>query len=103
ADNFDKHDLQPILDRLHLDTMASPSFYRRELSKLGFTSVEFEDHSSQLPTHYGRVLSETEKREGEISQSVSDAYLTRMKAGLRHWVDGGNAGNLAWGIFHAHS
>lgn len=103
ADHCAKHDLQPILDRLHLDTMASPSFYRRELGKLGLTSVEFEDHTSQLATHYGRVLSETERREDEISHSVSNAYLTRMKAGLRHWVDGGDAGNLAWGIFHAHS
>ena len=26
-----------------------------------------------------------------------------MKVGLQHWVNGGRAGNLAWGIFHARS
>jgi len=23
-----------------------------------------------------------------------------MKKGLRHWIDGGKKGYLAWGIFH---
>ncbi len=32
---------------------------------------------------------------------ISEEYITKMKAGLQHWVDGGNAGNLTWGIFHA--
>ncbi|MQA12324.1 MAG: methyltransferase domain-containing protein [Pseudonocardiaceae bacterium] len=103
ADGVNKQSLQPILDRLHLDSMGSPGFYRRELSRLGMKSVDFEDHSPQLPTHYGRVLDETERREHEVSEHVSTEYLTRMKTGLRNWVNGGNADNLAWGIFHAHS
>ena len=32
---------------------------------------------------------------------VDAEYRTRMKAGLRHWIRGGEAGDLAWGIFHA--
>ena len=91
--------LRPILDRLHLDTMGSVGFYRRELNKLGVDSIDFDDHTPHLATHYGRVLAETERRDAEIAQSVSEEYRTRMKAGLQHWVDGGNAGNLAWGIF----
>lgn len=103
ADNADKKGLKPILDRLHLESMGSPSFYRRELNRLGMDTVEFDDRTPQLPTHYGRVLEETERREEDISKHVSQEYLTRMKAGLRHWVDGGRAGNLAWGIFHVRS
>lgn len=103
ADNADKKGLKPILDRLHLESMGSPSFYRRELNRLGMDTVEFDDRTPQLPTHYGRVLEETERREADISRHVSEEYLTRMKAGLRHWVDGGRAGNLAWGIFHVRS
>ena len=99
ADTCEKAALRPILDRLHLDTMGSVGFYRRELNKLGVDSFDFDDHTPQLATHYGRVLAETERRDAEIAQSVSEAYRTRMKAGLQHWVDGGNAGNLAWGIF----
>lgn len=101
SDNCDKSSLRPILDRLHLDSMGSPGFYRTELKRLGVESVEFEDHSPQLPAHYGRVLQELQRRESEIGDAVSEEYITRMKLGLQHWVDGGNSGNLAWGIFHA--
>ncbi len=100
-DDSSREDLAPILKRLHLDTMGSPSFYRRELTRLGLTTIDFEDHTPQLARHYGRVLEETERREGEIEGSVSRDYLEPMKVGLRHWVEGGNAGRLAWGIFHA--
>ncbi|MQA62155.1 MAG: methyltransferase domain-containing protein [Actinophytocola sp.] len=103
SDGCDKESLAPILDRLHLDTMGSPSFYERELRRSGMFSIEFENLTPQLATHYNRVLEETERREREISGSVSEQYLTRMKAGLKHWVEGGRAGNLAWGIFHARS
>src|SRR5699024_10056904 len=91
ADNCDRSALQPILDRLNLDTMGSPGFYTREFKKLGADSVEYEDHTPQLATHYARVLDETEAREAEISEQISQDYLVPMKTGLRHWVDGGNA------------
>ncbi|ASR37358.1 SAM-dependent methyltransferase [Prauserella marina] len=103
ADDCDKTLLKPILDRLHLETMGSPGFYRREFNRLGMSSIDFEDHTPQLATHYGRVLAETERRNDDISGSVSTEYLTRMKVGLKNWVDGGLAGNLAWGIFHIRS
>jgi glycine/sarcosine/dimethylglycine N-methyltransferase len=96
-----KEDLKPILQRLQLDTLATPSFYRRELLRLGLRSVEFHDHSEQLPRHYQRVYDELVRRKDELAGQVSDQYCTRMQTGLQHWVRGGNAGNLAWGIFHA--
>ncbi|WP_166397111.1 SAM-dependent methyltransferase [Rubrobacter marinus] len=91
--------LQPILDRIHLGSLGSPGFYRRAAGEAGLKEVDFEDHSGQLPTHYARVLEETEKREDELLRSVDEGYIRRMKKGLRHWVDGGNNGYLAWGIF----
>jgi glycine/sarcosine/dimethylglycine N-methyltransferase len=93
--------LQPILDRIHLSTMGSPTFYQRELERLGMTDVVFDDHSRQLPAHYGRVLEETEKNEKELLEKISSDYVTNMKTGLRNWVNGGNNGHLAWGIFTA--
>uniref|UniRef100_UPI0031F0843E glycine/sarcosine N-methyltransferase n=1 Tax=Salinactinospora qingdaonensis TaxID=702744 RepID=UPI0031F0843E len=99
ADGARKDDLQPILDRLHLDTMGTPGFYRKELGRLGLTEVEFDDNSPQLPAHYGRVLKELESRQSELEGKVSAEYQERMKNGLRNWVNGGNAGHLAWGIF----
>lgn len=103
AEGSSREELAPILKRLHLDTLGSPSFYRRELTRLGLGRIDFEDHTPQLSTHYGRVLEETERREAEIAGSVSRDYLEPMKVGLRHWVEGGDAGKLAWGIFHAHA
>lgn len=92
--------LQPILDRIHLDTLGSPAFYRSEARRLGMEEIGFEDHAEQLPAHYARVLRETESRERELGKVVSQDYIDRMKKGLGHWVNGGRSGHLAWGIFH---
>jgi sarcosine/dimethylglycine N-methyltransferase len=81
--------------------MGSPGFYRRKLAALGLQTVDFEDLTSYLPLHYGRVLEVLEGREGELSDRIGQEYRTNMKTGLQNWVTGGNAGNLAWGIFHA--
>src|SRR5690606_35932457 len=94
-------DLAPILARLQLESMGSPDFYRRHLYRLGMRSVEFRDETPHLTQHYQRVLEETERRDRELEGKVSREYRERMKVGLRHWVDGGKAGNLAWGIFRA--
>lgn len=100
ADHAQQTTLTPILDRLKLESMGSPGFYRRELYRLGVRSVEFEDETQQLANHYQRVLDELTRRESELDGYVSVEYRERMKAGLRHWVEGGRAGNLAWGILH---
>jgi sarcosine/dimethylglycine N-methyltransferase len=92
--------LQPILDRIHLESLGSPGFYRESAKKYGMKEIEFEEHASQLPIHYGRVLKETESQEDELSRVVSQNYINNMKQGLNHWVNGGNNGYLTWGIFH---
>ncbi|MGH3789130.1 MAG: methyltransferase domain-containing protein [Pseudonocardiaceae bacterium] len=101
TEHTSKEDLKPILQRLQLDTLATPAFYRRELLRLGVRSVDFHDHSEQLPRHYQRVYDELVRRQAELEGKVSDAYCTRMLDGLQHWVQGGKAGKLAWGIFCA--
>lgn len=92
--------LQPILDRIRLETLASPDFYRRELKRLRFTELSFEDHTEHLARHYGRVLDETERRDDDLKRLISREYINRMKSGLQHWIDGGRNGYLCWGIFH---
>lgn len=101
VDGCPKQKLAPILRRLSLDTMATPGFYRAQLHRLGMKSVDFYDASDQLPRHYQRVLEETERRSADLAGKVSEEYQTKMKSGLRNWVEGGRAGNLAWGVFHA--
>ncbi|MEJ2344775.1 MAG: methyltransferase domain-containing protein [Gammaproteobacteria bacterium] len=100
ADDCPAGVLQPILDRIHLETLGSPGFYRETAAKVGLEELSYEDHARQLPEHYGRVLRETERQQERLQQVVSQDYIERMKKGLQHWVDGGNKGYLAWGIFH---
>jgi len=49
--------------------------------------------------HYSRVLETTNEYADRLAGKVSDAYLERMRAGLRHWIEGGKKGHLAWGVF----
>ena len=91
--------LDPILERIHLENLGSPSFYQEAAADLGFEAIGFEDHAHQLPRHYRRVREELEAREADLSGAISPEYIARMKKGLGHWVDGGQAGHLAWGIF----
>ncbi|BAU58173.1 dimethylglycine N-methyltransferase [Halorhodospira halochloris] len=100
ADDCPEGVIQPILDRIHLETMGTPNFYRQTLRDLGFEEITFEDHTHQLPRHYGRVRRELDRREGELQGHVSAEYIERMKNGLDHWVNGGNKGYLTWGIFY---
>ena len=99
ADDCPDGVLQPILERIHLLSLGSPGFYRNSASKAGMQEMLFEDHSQQLIKHYSRVLQETESREDELAKVVSRDYISRMKKGLGHWVDGGKKGYLSWGIF----
>ncbi|MDA3834503.1 MAG: methyltransferase domain-containing protein [Spirochaetales bacterium] len=100
ADDCPEGVLQPILDRIHLENLGFPSFYQDQARRLGLEVIEFEDHTDQLARHYGRVLQELDSREDELTEVVSRDYIERMKKGLRHWIDGGQNGYLAWGIFH---
>jgi sarcosine/dimethylglycine N-methyltransferase len=100
ADDCPQDVLQPILDRIHLDSLGSPGFYRRALTELGFEELAFDEQTPQLANHYRRVLAETENHEETLRSVVSQEYIDRMKKGLRHWIEGGSAGRLCWGIFH---
>jgi sarcosine/dimethylglycine N-methyltransferase len=93
--------LQPILDRIHLETLGSPGFYKQAGQAAGLELIAFDDYSPQLTRHYTRVLEETKRRDqlGDLKGLIGDDYLERMKKGLSHWIDGGNASHLAWGIF----
>ncbi len=99
ADDCPPGVLQPILDRIHLDSLGSPASYRAACAGAGLDEIGFIDHSAQLPRHYARVLAETGAREPDLAGAISAEYLERMKQGLRRWIDGGDRGWLCWGIF----
>lgn len=92
--------LEPILKRIHLESLATPNFYIKAAQELGLEFVAFENLAPQLSNHYAKVLEEMESREQELKQkNVSDQYITHMKEGLHNWVVGGKYGHLTWGIF----
>ncbi len=92
--------LQPILDRIHLDSLGSIQLYKEILLGLGFKEVQILDYSQQLSNHYARVLDEVKANQWNLVRVCSEEYIERMKTGLQHWVDGGLAGHLTWGILH---
>ena len=91
--------LQPILERLQLDTMGSPGFYRDAARKLGWAEETFVEMTNHLTNHYRRVREEIIGNEETELRDCSEEYLEKMKAGLQRWVDAGQAGHLSWGIF----
>jgi cyclopropane fatty-acyl-phospholipid synthase-like methyltransferase len=92
--------LQPVLDRIHLDSLASPGFYRKNLDGLGFEEVGFSEMTDQLRNHYDRVRQELEARREEMVERCGLDYVTQMLEGLGHWVNAADRGHLTWGIFH---
>ncbi len=94
----DTTQLQPVLDRIHLETMGSVADYDRYAEELGWEKVGFEGCSEQLPNHYQAVLDNLEQREQELAATINSEYIANMKRGLRHWIDAGKAGLLTWGI-----
>jgi len=92
--------LQPILDRIHLDSMASPKFYRIIASEHGLKAINYDELTEHLERHYSAILNESEKREEELSEQISEEYRENMKNGLRHWINGARKGYLFWGIIH---
>ena len=100
ADGCSLADLQPVLDRIHLSSLGSPSFYKETADSKGLEELAFIDLSDHLVLHYQKILEETERREPELADNISQRYLDHMKRGLQHWVDSGARGDLVWGIFH---
>ncbi len=93
--------LEPIYNRIHLDSLATPRFYIDTAASNGLELVEFEEHAHQLTRHYSRVRQELIDRRQQLRDAgVSQQYIDNMKDGLQHWVDGGRRGYLTWGIFH---
>jgi sarcosine/dimethylglycine N-methyltransferase len=92
--------LKPVLDRIHLDSLGSPGFYRAAAEHHGLCLKDFAELTEHLITHYSRVRDELEGSREALDAKVSSQYVDRMLAGLGHWVDAGTAGYLCWGILH---
>jgi sarcosine/dimethylglycine N-methyltransferase len=92
--------MQPILDRINLESLGSMETYRKFAEQVGLEEVEWIDLSSHLSAHYARVLREVQTNYEELTRVCSEDYIKRAQIGLQHWINSGNSGDLVWGIFH---
>ncbi len=92
--------LQPVYDRIHLDSLGSFAFYRQAAKELGFVERGIEDLSPQLRNHYFRVGEELRRNYDNVVALSSKPFLDRMLVGLENWVKAADTGYLAWGILH---
>jgi len=100
ADDCPDGVLQPVLDRIHLDSLGSFAFYRQQAQRLGWEELGIVDLTPQLITHYTRVREELTRQRNRLAGKVSDKYMFNMLQGLGHWIDSGRKGYLSWGILH---
>ncbi|RKZ54561.1 MAG: SAM-dependent methyltransferase [Candidatus Parabeggiatoa sp. nov. 3] len=91
--------LQPVLDRIHLDSMGSFGFYSKTAEEVGFEKIQIIEMNEQLVNHYNRIFMEIEAH-SELLKNCSQEYIGRMKVGLDHWIEAGKKGYLSWGILH---
>ncbi|WP_101067284.1 glycine/sarcosine N-methyltransferase [Roseovarius salinarum] len=101
TDDADPAALQPVYDRLQLNSLGSPRFYREAAEALGFETLAQEDAVDDLRTHYARVREELLANYNKLREAgASAAYLDKMAVGLENWVKAADAGHLAWGVQH---
>lgn len=92
--------LQPVYDRIHLDSLGSEPTYDDFAETLGWKKEAFQAMPEQLPRHYQHVYDTLTQKRQSLSGVISDAYMDRMETGLQHWIEAGRAGRLTWGILH---
>ncbi|MFY0610988.1 MAG: methyltransferase domain-containing protein [Hyphomicrobiaceae bacterium] len=91
--------LQPVYDRLQLNSLGSFRFYRETAEALGFEVVRQDDMMGDLRTHYDRVREDLVANYKKLRENGASAeYLDKMVVGLENWVKAADAGHLAWGI-----
>ena len=98
ADDCPPDVLQPVYDRLSLNSLGSFRFYRETAQSLGFEVVEQRDLTGDLRTHYDRVREDLAANYNGLLEKASREYLDHMLVGLENWVKAADAGYLAWGI-----
>ena len=100
ADNCPQGVLQPVYDRLNLESMGSFAFYRETLKSLGFKETNVIDLTPQLRNHYDYVRQNLQGRYDELVAIISHEYMDNMIKGLENWLAAADRSYLAWGILH---
>ena len=78
SDDCPKGVLQPVLDRIHLDSMGSIGFYTFTAEQLGFEKIQIIEMIEQLVNHYSHVLQKTEACYSDILKVCSQDYIEQI-------------------------
>ncbi|MCK4743389.1 MAG: methyltransferase domain-containing protein [Sulfuriflexus sp.] len=92
--------MQPVLARIHLDSMGSYAFYREIAEQYGLELVEQEDMTHHMATHYRRVKEELLAHYSNLARRCSKQYLDNMVEGLDTWIEAADGGHICWGILN---
>ncbi len=98
ADDCPPDVLQPVYDRLQLNSLGSMRFYREAANATGFEVLDQIEMTHQLRTHYNTVRENLLANYDELRESASREYLDKMIVGLENWVNAADSGYLCWGI-----
>ena len=99
ANDADPAILKPVYERIGLNDLASPRFYRLAGETMGFEVLEHVDLTPNLRAHYSAVAEALKANYDALRENASAAYLDQMLVGLGRWVEAADAGQLAWGVF----
>ena len=78
ADDCPPEVLQPVYDRLNLNSLGSLRFYRETALSLGFEVVEQRELTQHLRTHYHRVRQELAANYDALLETASAEYLLSL-------------------------
>ena len=96
-----RENLKGMYERLPVDRFATVGFYRDEFEKRGFQMHDWEERTSDLATHYHRVLEDFEVglRSGEGAEKVSEDFKENTRRGLTAGAKAADGRDLVWGLF----
>ncbi|WGF87078.1 glycine/sarcosine N-methyltransferase [Marinivivus vitaminiproducens] len=98
ADDCPPGVLQPVYDRIHLESLGSFAFYAEAAERTGFRVEDSIDLTPNLRRHYARVAEDLRSQYDAVAKRSSKSYLDRMLVGLDNWVKAADSGHMAWGI-----
>jgi sarcosine/dimethylglycine N-methyltransferase len=95
-----QEEIQPVLDRIRLETMGTIDRYRQYAISLGWQEIEVDEEQHCVADHYSAVKKNLQAQRNELSHHIREQSLASMVEGLQQWVDSAKKGNLTWAVMH---
>src|SRR3546814_14782026 len=87
--------LQPVYDRIHLESLGSFDFYRKAAESIGFEPPEQIDLTANLRRHNARDEDELRQHYDDLVHRSSQSYLDRLLIGPYNRVQAHDTGSTA--------